>query len=1527
MSRAGTKSNQGDDYQLLVALHWLIRILVDDEINYIQAESNGLPSIDEKVSVDDVVVIYNNGRRRHIQVKKNQSTYRAWSLADLNDELPKILGQLEINSNCFVELYSRSPFGDLQSVAEASHEYPDLPAFQRGVGEDVKKSLTSLASRWNRSVDETFQLLPRLTFGPPHTFEEWRRQNKLDLERIIPHATKALPVLESFLNAQQSKLQANTLDICREDVIQHLQQHGLVLAPMLDEAEIIKQFQQTSSIGRGWSRTIAGHKIKRPEFDELVRLVDSHVSTILVTDKPGSGKTCLLLDIADYIEQNTQYGLLFIKGDRFTRLGNQANSHFSGLPEDIVGLCGRLSEFRHVVVIIDSLDVLSINREHGSLSIFLSLIDRLNTMQSITVIAACRSFDLQYDPLLRNRNWEHKIPLEDLDFETVVAPLLNEWGVAETQIDEELRQLLCVPQNLRLFEAVAQRSDSLVIRNAYELHEVYLDEVVRKNHVLGDPAMAVLQKLADRLLHDRAQLVPIAVFSGNENVRRALVSSDVLYQDSSGSLGFGHQTLFDNLVVQSSLAQGDDLASFIKSHPPFPFLRPSVRTYVFHLRVHAPAVFSRQLWSVLADNDIAYHFKRLIVESLAELIPQDNDWPLFRRLFKEQSELFRRLFWCIDGEAWFRVLVDKWLPSLKPVGIEGEWYGLFAKRLDRWMNTCPDEVVKLWQRALSEGWGDDNLAWQISVDLHKFEHWETEGIPELINTLMSENEADRDMLGQVVSRYVSATNEGDDLLWRYITKNVDDQEISRLSFGSVLHCEPHHFHNEKFLKDRLINSDKLLSRAIADLAKWASRDPYHSTERQLNPAFLHNSSWEQRHSRNDTHHADGLTVLLEGIEHAILFHAQNNDNWWQENELNLRLSVVEVLRYFLIEGYAASPEVNMEGIGAQLTDKNLHRFGQIEHELGELIQAGFHLLNSDVQEEFQKIILKLYEDEDWGDEGQPGWVDRARCQYLIWVPVIFRIPEVQEYLEHHQGIYGYGLPEPRVHSWGGWVGSPVPIEKLLKLSNEQLFRLLNYYNDYKENSNHPADDNKGGREMIERALGDAAAFDPERYLSLVPELGQNNFQHGYLASLLEGVANHLRYRFGKVRPSNDWKSVQPEPDGATLAQLLLTLLESYPELWGDAFEIVRILEACCEVLDDHDSAERLTFLLYRLLRHPNPEEDRQMIFNQGKEGITSDDLRNKAINCVRGIAAGSGIRLCNRLLEQDKEPPELLFPLLRHYARDPVQAVRAALLDYLPYLTYKHHSWGWQVFFDIFREPQAHLWPLAERHLYHQYHDHFDEVAPFLKRMQEESPQEAADAWGRIMTLATLSGHIKQDDLFGQLDAMNSIHAWEGAAQVFTANLDRHQDDRLCINGLRRILKLGDSSEQIFSTVRHAFDPKRHGRYLDEEFALLYIEAINPVGRHQDFHDFLDWIADLASRDPLAALTVCECLVSKLSNLESPLQLWRTESLISALSTILREADETDDETLIRRAVTLQDQFLRLDIRGIEDFFEQAGRL
>lgn len=316
-----------------------------------------------------------------------------------------------------------------------------------------------------------------------------------------------------------------------------------------------------------------------------------------------------------------------------------------------------------------------------------------------------------------------------------------------------------------------------------------------------------------------------------------------------------------------------------------------------------------------------------------------------------------------------------------------------------------------------------------------------------------------------------------------------------------------------------------------------------------------------------------------------------------------------------------------------------------------------------------------------------------------------------------------------------------------------------------------------------------------------------------------------------------------------------------------------------------------------------------------------------AINTVRGVAAGNAITLYNRLLEKEIELPELLFPLLRHFARDPIGAVRAAVLDHLPFLTSRRHTLGWQLFRDIFREPQTHLWPLAEKHLYHQYHEYFEEVAPCLNRMRNEASDEAGGAWGRIATLAVLSGHIEEDNLFQQLESMNLTKAWLGASQVFAANLDQHLHDNLCINGLRRILQTKNLDQNVYRSIEHAFDPKNHGRHLGPDVALNFIDTIAPDDQHFDLHTFLDWIADFAGRNPVAALDICERLAERLGTMPSPYRIWHTEPLIAALSSILREADETDDTNLIHRAIRLQDQFLCMDIPGMDDYLKRASQL
>ena len=496
------------------------------------------------------------------------------------------------------------------------------------------------------------------------------------------------------------------------------------------------------------------------------------------------------------------------------------------------------------------------------------------------------------------------------------------------------------------------------------------------------------------------------------------------------------------------------------------------------------------------------------------------------------------------------------------------------------------------------------------------------------------------------------------------------------------------------------------------------------------------------------------------------------------------------------------------------------------------------------------------------------------------------------------------------------------------MDDVRLFHLLSYYGDYDaDRSSHPGDHNIGGRRMVEGVLSEAATYDPMRYLEILPELDLHGLSGSYSVSILEGVSNHLRYRFGRLRPARKgWKPIEPPPSGPLLAQTLLGISERFDAVWQDGYAISHIVQACCEVVEDVELANRLVFLLFRLLRHPDPEETRQRLFSKDKKGITSSDLRHDAINSVRGVGAGAAMTLCTRFLEKGMEPPELLFPLLRHYAQDHVLGVRAALLDGLPLLTHKRHAWGWQLFNDIFRDSQTLLWPLAERHLYYQYNEHFDKVAPCLDRIRKEAPNEGGSTWGRITALASLSGYVAQDSLFEQLEKTDNPKEWKGVAQVFAANLDQHEG--LGMQGLFRILERDEVDKKTLSAVGHAFDPGKNGHMLDSHFAILFIGAMKFDSNGYAHSKLIDWIAYLAGKDTIEALNVCECLMEKLETTGTAVvNLWHTESLVAALANILREADETDDEKMIRRAVRLQDQFLRMDMRGMDEFFEKAEKL
>jgi hypothetical protein len=1513
LSQAGILSNRGDYYQILIATYWLARLLREPEnIRWVEVEAVALPGSTELVTVDDIVVEFTTGHKRFIQIKKNQSDFRAWSLGDLQDELKKALQQWRKLPDAEIEFVSRTEFGDLRKLHEYSKIYSEYGVFTSMAPQGIKEVLAELAAKLEASTTSAFLLVSQLRFGPSHGFEEWERQNLSALAEFLPRPETAITVLQSLILKKHARAVATTGPFNRSDVLIDLENHGLVPAPKRSESEILQIFSQASAIGRPWHREIAGLRIPTAHTDTAIRAIEEGKRTVLLQGGPGSGKTCVLLDVAERAETNPNLGLLFIKADNFKNANSESDLSAGGLPGDIVGLCARMSEYRHVVVAIDSLDVLSLSRHHRSLGLFLGLIDRLAKLDGVSTVATCRKFDLAYDPQLRVRQWEEKIEVANLDFESQVIPLLAQLAIPHAAIPSKTRPLLLVPNILKLYVTLALSGIVAAVATPYEVFEVFIDELILKNDQIGVAGLKTLYRMATDQLSSRSSITPRAKFAASEALA-PLLSLGVLAERRAGILEFEHQSWSEILSVRAAIVEGQTLRDFVKAHPPLPFIRPIVRAFFFYLRTKDPKSFSRQVRAVVNDPEIAYHLKRLIAESFSEFAPTPNDWGFIRELSDKHSDLFRRLLWRTRSAEWFLFLREHWLTHVQAREDSDELLMTFVSRLSDWTNDYPTEVVDLWMKAIREHWGTErHIRWQIIVSLADFKQWSAPGVRALLELLLGEHpNAERESLGKPISLFVSATNTGDDLLWSWIICDFKGPRRLRLDTTEDLHCQAHELCSASFLQERMANSEYLLNAALDSIAKWSQQlgEDYQSNQTLFN-GLLHHTSWERDHTDFRAHHAGGIELLFIALENAIASHAKRNSTWWQQHRDSLFRSRELALRYIYIKSALLNIEYNIAGVSAMLIDRPLFENGELTHELGLLMNAAYPYLTPEVQDANQDILLTLH---DVGDETERSWVLDKIAGLVGLIPAPYRGPAAQAISDTRRNRVQVIEQRPHMYLSGGVVAPPFTVQELICLSDKGVIKLLKHY-DVCDGRDLSMDPLVGGKSQVLLQLQTAASLDPVRFSSLADDIYGNLIDLEFLFAVIGGLATHIRYRSGRLGGSHNWEP-KTSPDPISIAQTILKWLEKFPRWIDQGYQALQGVIACSETLLDNEDADRLTILLFPAVRSESPTMDQA---EKNREFI------GQAINSVRGQAAQAALALSNSRLEAGLPLPELLPCLLNFFARDSNPIVRAILLHGLPYIILKLPDLGWSLFRTSLDPIDRRLWLYTERDLYHQYHDHYDRVAPWLERLEYESDDDAAEGWGRLVTLAFISGHLTWQTLITKLEKRASNKAWHGCCQVFVANLERRESTAVCQKGLLFMFSSPLTAHTAIELTDRMFFDARYP-FISHEIARLYLKLNATKEEAHNLHGFLDWLAQAAREGPHETLETAESLVDLLEQNPQARQLWNKESLLPALTAILKEADESDDPSFIRRAIAVQDCLLKFDVHGIHEFYDMAS--
>ncbi|CAJ0797907.1 hypothetical protein LMG18090_03632 [Ralstonia mannitolilytica] len=1521
MSIAAIRSNRGDGYQTLVALDWALMVLSDQNYEWLEVDSVAY-------SVDDIVVGKTDGTKIACQCKKNQTDFKAWTIADLADELDKASQLLADDKSVEVRFYSRNNFGELAKLREHSTTQFDEASYRASLGKEHQIVDAALSARLATSASglSTFEFLRRTKFSTSEELDRMAAHVRERLRYMVSNPDSAFDALWVCVDQLGARINDSTATasqhrLTKDDLTAVLDKAGAILTPPIDLAEVRLSFSSTSAIGRSWRRDIAGRRISSPVLSELISAIDEKKKAILLTGLPGSGKTCVMLALQEELEARakTRSDLvpLFIQSREFADLVTSEDRQDHGLSERWVEKSARMADGAHVVVVIDSLDVLSIARDHRVLKYFLAQVDRLLLIPNITVVTACRDFDRHYDRRIAERQWDRELKCQPLDWNTQIEPLLDTLAIATSAIDAVTRELIRNPRELALFVELAEREGSFNVVTSQALAQRYLDTIVRSNDTLGDAAILAIESIASEMLSRRSLVVPLQRFPASQGIRRELCSLNVLQETQDGKLAFGHQTLLDVLVISGAVRSGVTLNEFIQGLPPVPFVRPSIRSFVAQLALGERRDFRKQLRAVLTGS-AAFHIRRLVAESLAEQIPQDDDWPLIWDLRRQHRDVFQVVYASATAIEWHHFWLKHLVPAMKALR-DAEGLTGHVHRVAQWVNNDRTSVLAFWTEALSLDWFDGNgIADQLGIYLSHIKSGDLALVAPLLIRLLDMPRSEHSFLGRVLGRCVAADVVEDALLWRYIAGGVTDEDLLEYSFDRKLRCNAHEFREEgkNFLQQRMEQSATLLGLAVESIERWsrtrASR--YGEMRGGYRHGFLGETSYEDAHTRRDIRHADNMDVLLDAIEAAILHHAKEDSEWWQNNRERLCFNQEGSLLYFAILACTASPETNVDLIGRMLCDSQM-LMSKLSYELGTLAQSAFVLLDAPVQDAVMAKFMTVW-DEKIAGEPTPCWILKKRVELIISVPCHLRSPEAQVIVDMYKDENGVLNRQPDIHSGGGVVSAPFSFEVFLDASDSGVLSLLEHYNGHSDRGG--VDFLIGGEREVGWQLREASSRNPTRFLRLLSSYW-HDIPVRFRDDIMDGVATYLAYRHGNLQTNGAWTPIE-EPDAPLLASLILTELEKHPRDWHHRRAAAKALEACANVIGDAQDAARLTFLAtgFETLREDDP--------------IKGDNVNliNVGINMIKGDIAEALMILIANLSENQRVLPDLLAPTLRRLANDEHPAIRALILRRLPYLQSRDFDFGWRLF-DLAMPDTKELWEVAEPCLYYAYHNHFEMVGPLLARLRTGVSGGGLEPWGRISALAAMTKHLDFAEFLRSLTDQNSSDAWRGAATVWANSGNIRQHREMCIAGIEAGLSAGgDHAKEVAAQMDHVFRGHEGAILVPVDLirrCLCVFESDSESKNHKLF-GFHEWINEIAQIDPMHALSAAEAYLDYVKR-NKP-YLYDHENSLTQLMTRLfsesEEREESDGGAMLQRVVAVQDILLSIGVNGVADWLKAAER-
>ncbi|HVT17764.1 MAG TPA: hypothetical protein VHQ90_16500 [Thermoanaerobaculia bacterium] len=687
----GRADKDGNEFERLWLAWQALRVLQGDvtSLHWERAGEIGF-GIELELSLPD-------GWREVQQCKIENGTEGRWSAADLAAAgvLGAALRHLQrpgIETFVFV---SRDPVPVLRDLAERSH---------RADGDPELFLQTALSSKAHREQFERlckeWKLDPKMETDCTHAFALlqqvrfetgiWGSQRgHLELTAGLAAEGAGREIVSSLVDFLYAKLGD---EIYSDQIREHLRESGHAPRDLRGDSHVpaaIEKLRQSFEHSLD-GLLLGGKLLPRLETRELLGLLDDPAGprVVLLHGPAGIGKSDVELELTwTLAARGTPFLAVRLDSQRPAGSVSKYSRDVLELPAGEPAYClAALAGGRPAILLIDQLDALRWTSGHSAeaLRVCKEIVQGALAVESIRVVLACRTFDLDSDPTLKA--WERELTGRSPGLAKRVEVKLLSAGQVESFVAEQggryadlskaQQDLLRHPYTLFLWwDLFREKNESPAFVTKTGLLFEYRRNLDRKLVEMGQfGALSILDPLVSFLDEQGRLDAPVSLVGGQAQALEALQSLNVLRAPRHGVVTFTHQSLLDFLIAErvarEALGGGQKPINWLRIHDQSLFRRDQLRQLLVLLRDQDRQLYIATLEEIFGAEDIRFHLQRLALGMLRETSqPLDDERRLGERLLTTDDWRQHVLDQVVSGhQGWFETLDDaglfsRWLES------------------------------------------------------------------------------------------------------------------------------------------------------------------------------------------------------------------------------------------------------------------------------------------------------------------------------------------------------------------------------------------------------------------------------------------------------------------------------------------------------------------------------------------------------------------------------------------------------------------------------------------------------------------------------------------------------------------------------------------------------------------------------------------------------------------------------------------------------------------------------------------------